>query len=142
MKQNVSLQTIQRKFLHASLPLIEVVQNLNEAKEDLYKLDIKNLLHKLSDSLAFIGSAYYFMVQYRRSCLKMDQPQSMHPLCLDMVDFSCEHLFRNDLSADIKEVTELNKISQQLRGFPRILEEGAEYSGEQDAEGLEVVAVL
>ena len=51
--------------------------------------------------------------------LKKELPQNMHSLCSESGKFSGSNLFGNDLSADIKEVSELNKISQQLRGNNR-----------------------
>jgi len=118
-RNDVALQTIQKKFLHGSLPILDVMQKLNASQDDLNALDAKQLVQKLSDSLAFIGSANTSMVQYRRNCLKKDIPQSMHPLCADSVSFSGKNLFGNDLSGDIKEVSELNKMSQQFRTISR-----------------------
>lgn len=116
-RNDVKLQTIQKKFLSSSLPIIEVMLKLNEAKDDLNSLDVKDLVRKLSDSLAFTGAANVSMVHYRRSSLKKELPPNMHLLCQDSVGFSGSFLFGNELSSDIKEISELNKISQRLRGF-------------------------
>lgn len=115
-RNDVNLQLIQKDFLHSSLPIISVMQKLNSAKDDLSALDVKDLIQNLSDGLAFLGSANVKMVQHRRSCVRKELPINMQSLCRDSVEFSGSNLFGNDLSADIREVTELNKISHQLRG--------------------------
>ena len=114
-----SLQTIQRDFLSSSIPVLKVMEQLNAAKDNLNTLDVTELIRTLSDSLSFIGTANVGMVQKRRSLVKQELPPSMHLLCQDSVEFSGSNLFGNCLSSDIKEISELNKISSQLRGRGR-----------------------
>ena len=109
-----NLQFIQRDFLRSAIPVLNVMQKLNESRDNLLQLDARDLIRCLSDSLSFIGSVG--MVKQRRSLLKNELPPSMHPLCNDLVSFSGSNLFGDSLSTDIKEISELNKLSSQLRG--------------------------
>ena len=110
------LQCIQREFLSSAIPVLKVMSQLNEAKDDLNMLDAAELIRTLRDGLSFLGSANFNMVQKRRSLIKDELPSNMHLLCQDSANFSGTNLFGDSLSSDIKEVTELNKISSQLRG--------------------------
>ena len=98
------------------MPIISVMEQLNEHRNDPAKLDAKSLVTTLSDSLAFLASANVAMVQHRHSCLKFELPRNLHLLSSEMVEFSGTNLLGNSLSSDIKEVTELNRISQQVPG--------------------------
>lgn len=129
---DVILQSIQKDFLHSALPILTVMQQLNEARENPAALDVKDLVRNLADGLAFLGSANVGMVRYRRASVKKDLPHNMQLLCSDSVEFSGTNLFGNSLSSDIKEVSELNKITQSMRGsfrgfrsryrgFPRVM---------------------
>ena len=109
-RKDVNLQTIQKKFLNSAVPIMKVMEQLNDAREDPCTS---------SDSLAFIGAANVDMVFLRRSCVKKDLPANMQLLCSDSVDISGDLLFGKSLSTDIKEVSELNKISQTFRGVSR-----------------------
>lgn len=135
---DVNLQTVQKKILHSAMPIMKVMEQLNEARDDPASLNLCELVKTLTHSLSFIGAANVDMVTFRRSCIKKDLPNNMQLLCSDSVDFSGDFLFGNSLSSDIKEVTELNKISQSLRGghhgnrargrnFPRFIR-GQNYS--------------
>lgn len=114
--KDCQLQSVQKEFLNSAIPVLEVMGKLNDASDDLNSLDVKELLRTLCDSLSFIGSANVHMVRTRRQFLKNQLPSNMHLLCQDSVEFSGTNLFGDSLSSDIKEVTELNKISGQLRG--------------------------
>ena len=116
---DLALQGIQKEFIMSAIPTLKVMQQLNDAKDDLNLLDVKDLLRTLSDSLALLGSANVGMVNKRRSLLKKELPPNMHMLCNDSREFSGSLLFGNSLSNDIKEVSELNKIAYQLRGKSR-----------------------
>ena len=118
-RNDVNLQTIQKKFLDSAVPIMKVTEQLNDAREDPSCLDLGNLVRVLTDSLVFIGAANVDMVSLRRFCVKKDLPANMQLLCSESVDFSGDLLFGKSLSTDIKEVFELNKISQTFRGASR-----------------------
>lgn len=111
-----SLQAIQRDFLASAVPVLKVMQLVNDSKDDLNSLDPKEIVRMLNDSVSFLGSANVGMVAKRRSLIKKELPSTMHLLCNDSVEFSGSNLFGNSLSNDIKEVSEYNKISTQLKG--------------------------
>ena len=113
---DVILQSIQKDFLHSTLPIFTVMEKLQEARDNPAGIDVKELVRGLADGLACIGSANVGMVRLRRANIKKELPHNMQLLCSDTVDFSGQYLFGNSLSSDIKEVSELNKITQSLRG--------------------------
>ena len=47
------LQNIQKEFLSSAVPTLQVMKMLNDAKDDLNQLDVKEVLRILSDGLAF-----------------------------------------------------------------------------------------
>ena len=114
-----ALQSIQKDFLRSSIPILSVMQKLNEAKEVLSQLDPKEIIRILSDSPVFIGSANVALVNRRRMQMKKDLPQNMQGLCREDSDFSGSNLFGENLNSKIKEVSELNKISKDIRGRGR-----------------------
>ena len=116
---DVILQSIQKDLLHSALPILSVMRKLNDARDNQSSLDVKDLVRGLADGLACIGSANVGMVRYRRANVKKDLPLNMQLLCSDSVSFSGSNLFGNSLSSDIKEVSELNKITQSFRGLSR-----------------------
>ena len=118
-RNDVNLQTIQKKFLNSAVSIMKVMEQLNDAREDPSCLDLGNLVWVLTDSLAFLGAANVDMVSLRRSCVKKDLPANMQLLCSDSVDSPGDLLFAKSLSIDIKEVSELNKISETFRGVSR-----------------------
>ena len=114
-----ALQSIQKDFLRSSIPILSVMQKVNEAKEDLSQLDPKEIIRILSDSLGFIGSANVALANRRRMQMKKELSQNMQGLCREDSDFSGSNLFGENLNSKIKEVSELNKISKDIRGRGR-----------------------
>jgi len=110
-----SFQAIQSDFLNSAVPVLKVMEQIFDAKEDLNTLDAKGLLDSLKDSLIFLGSANKGMIKARRDNVKRDLPKPMQGLCRDSVAFSSTNLFGDSLNSSIKEVSELNRISNNLR---------------------------
>ena len=79
----------------------------------------KEIIRILSDSPVFIGSANVALVNRRRMQMKKDLPQNMQGFCREDSDFSGSNLFGENLNSKIKEVSELNKISKDIRGRGR-----------------------
>ena len=79
---------------------MKVMEQLNEARENPFCLDLGSLVRVLTDSLAFIGAANVDMVSLRRSCVKKDLPANMLLLCSG---YYCAPilLFGKSLSTDI-----------------------------------------
>ena len=111
---DVGLQTVQKDFLKGTLPVIEVMEELakNESAENM---DVKNMIKKLADSVAFIGAANVNMVKTRRHLIKRDLPPRMKGLCRDGEEFSGKLLFGDNLNGKIKEVSELNKVTNDFK---------------------------
>lgn len=114
--RDVKMQTIQKTFLASAIPTLKVMQLLHDNHDNPSQLDVKELLRTLCDSISFLGNANVDMVKARRSLIKKELPSNMQGLCQESVSFSGSNLFGDSLSSDIKEVSELNKISGQLRG--------------------------
>ena len=110
-----SLQNIQKDFLASAIPVIQVMEKIFNAKEDLNVLDPKEIIDTLKDSLVFLGCANVGTTKMRRDNIKRDLPSNMHGLCGDGVETSSSFLFGDDLNASIKDVYELNKISNTFK---------------------------
>jgi hypothetical protein len=108
----------------SAIPTVKVMQQLNAARDDLGKLNVNDLIRSLSDSLNFLGSANIGMVNKRRALIKNELPPNMQLLCNGSQDFSGSALFGNTLSSDIKEVSELNKVSNYFKGRGRAFYRG------------------
>ena len=113
-KNDAQLQNIQKSFLKSTMPVTKVISKLHEARDNPESLDIDSLIMSLTDSLAFIGSANVDMVKKRKELIKSDLPKNMQGLCGEIADFSSTCLFGDELGAKIKEVAELNKISNKF----------------------------
>ena len=91
------------------------MEKLHNGIADPSSLKVEELISMLADGLLFLGSANCGMVQKRRDFLKKDLPPNMIGLCRESVPFSGSNLFGENLNSEIKEVSELNKVSQSLR---------------------------
>ena len=116
------MQRIQGNFLKSALPVTQVIGTLLDVRGNPDKdLDIDALITTLTDSLAFTGAANVDMINKRKAMIKKELPADIKGLA-NQSDFSATNLFGDDLNANIKEVGELNKISNQFsrnnnRGF-------------------------
>ena len=95
------LQSVQQNFLSSSVPVLKVMKELNDNLSELGSLDVKKLIHTLSDSLFFLGSANAGMVKFRRQLVKRELPMSMQGLCRDSIGFTGSHLFGDNLNVSI-----------------------------------------
>ena len=112
---DLSLQKVQKDMLLSALPIFQLLDKLVEVKEDPGLLDPEVAIKQLTDSLAFLGSANTGLLDHRKLNIKGDLPQTIQPLVKQGV-VSPRFLFGDDLSAQLKEVSELTKMSSQLHG--------------------------
>ena len=112
-KTDSNSQSIQNELLKSSLPTIQVISKLYEAKDDPSSLEINDLIIMLTDSLAFVGSANHELIKKRKDCIKSDLPKNMQGLCRES-GVSPAFLFGDDLNAKIKEVSELHKLENKV----------------------------
>ena len=108
------LQSVE-DFLASAIPTIKVMEKIFEAKDDMASLTASELIDMLKDSFIFLGCANTNMVKLRRDNVKRVLSKHMQGLCGDRFEFSSTHLFGDDLNASIKEVSELNKISNSFK---------------------------
>ena len=108
-------QQVQKDMLSSAVPIIKVMDTIADAKDDLSALDAKELVNSLKDSLIFLGSSNMNLIKIRKEGMKLDLPKRMHGLCSDLTEISCEFLFGDNLNAAIKEVSEINKISDTMK---------------------------
>ena len=112
---DLGLQKIQKDMLLSSLPTMKVLGLLLEAKDEPGNLDFHAAIKHLTDSLAFLGSSNTNLIEQRKLNIKFDLPQNVRPIVQQGVS-SPNLLFGNDLSSQLKEVGELNRMSLQLNG--------------------------
>ena len=110
-----SLQLIQKNFLKACIPIVKVMESLSQAKENGEALEHDLLITSLADSLAFIGAANISMIKKRKDLLKKDIPKKFQGLCQDHVSFSSSQLFGDNLSAQMKQVGDFCKVSDDFK---------------------------
>ena len=109
------LQSIQKDMLSSAVPIINVMEKIYYAKDDLSTLDATDLITTLKDSFIFLGSANQNLVKARRDNIRRDLPKQMQGLCTDVVKFSSTQLFGDNLQESIKNVSELNKVAFNLK---------------------------
>ena len=97
------------------LPLVEVLNDISQNDLNLEKIDAKAMIKKLTDSIAFIGSANVNMIRTRKQLMKRDLPSKMQPLCSEGLGFSADFLFGENLSLQLKEISELNRVTSGFR---------------------------
>ena len=73
------------------------------------------MIATLSDSVAFLGSANVNMVQTRRDLIKDELGPNLKGVCSMEIPFSGEHLFGDDLNAQVKDLTDARKLSEEFR---------------------------
>ena len=127
-----NLQAIQKDLLSSAIPVLKVMEQIFDAREDMNSLNAKDILDTLKDSFIFLGAANNGMIKARRDNVKRDLPKNMEGLCRDTVAFSSTNLFGDCLNNSIKEVSELNRISNTFRprgSYPTGRNRGRGFSG-------------
>lgn len=109
------LQDIQKDLLKSTVPMVKVIEVLNEAREKNVSIDLSELITNLSDAVAFVGSANVKLVKRRREFIKDDTSEKIKGICNAEVPFSGSLLFGDNLVQKMKEVSENDKISEELR---------------------------
>ena len=104
-------------MLLSALPICQLLDKLVEVKDDPGLLDAEGAIKQLTDSLAFLGSANTGLSEHMKQNIKDDLPQAIQPLVKQGV-VSPRFLFGDDLSAQLKEVSEISKMNSQLTGPP------------------------
>ena len=113
--QDFKLQSVQKEFLKSAIPITKVIDSLHAGHEQGNELDVPSLIKNLSDSLAFLGSANMEMVKCRREIIKDEIPQKMKGICDEETEFSGSLLFGDNLLQKMKEVSEGQKVSEELK---------------------------
>lgn len=112
---DVNLQLIQKCFLSSVIPLVGILNDMAQNDLNLEKMNANDIIKKITDSIAFIGSANTNMIKTRKQLMKRDLPTRMQGICNDGSDFSAEWLFGDNLSSKVKELSELNRVSSGFR---------------------------
>ena len=109
------LQDVQKQFLQSAVPIVSVIEEMNRARSEGTQIDLTRMIATLSDSVAFLGSANVNMVQTRRDLIKDELGPNLKGVCSMEIPFSGEHLFGDDLNAQVKELTNARKLSEEFR---------------------------
>ena len=109
------LQDVQKQFLQSAVPIVSVIEEMNRARSEGTEVDLTRMIATLSDSVAFLGSANFNMVQTRRDLIKDELGPNLKGVCSMEIPFSGEHLFGDDLNAQVKELTDARKLSEEFR---------------------------
>jgi hypothetical protein len=113
---DMSLQDVQGKILNGIVPIAKTIDSLyavvNNGNMDQLKL--KDMIKDLSDSVASIGAANLALIKQRRDHIKTVLPTNMQRLCNSSVKFSGSLLFGDNLTQQMKEIADCNKITAEL----------------------------
>ena len=113
------LQKVQGSLLDGVNPIIRVMESLYASMSTSEELNAGNLIKSLADSVAFIGNANVALVERRRELIRSKLPINMQKLCSSEVEFSGENLFGNNFPEVLKNMKEVNRISEGLaKKFP------------------------
>lgn len=120
MKRNarlndLKLQNVQQEFLKSAVPIAKVIDQLHAGQNKPEELNVRDLIKTLSDSLTFIGAANIEMVKTRREHIREEVPIKLKSLCNPQTEFSGTSLFGDNLSQTLKEVSEAQKFSEEIR---------------------------
>ena len=111
------LQDVQRQFLLSTVPIMNVIKDITQAKSEGTELDLGGIIHTLSDAVAFVGSSNLNMVQTRKENIKEEIPQNLKSLCSMEIPFTGEFLFGDNLSQNMKDITETKKLSDEFQNI-------------------------
>lgn len=117
--KDARLQETQQQFLSSAIPILQVLEKLNAARSEGNDVDVMYIIRTLSDSLGFIGAANLHMVKARRDTIKRNLPPKWQGLAREDAEFTGALLFGDNLSQNMKELAEVHKDVQDLRGSPR-----------------------
>ena len=113
---DAQLQEVQKDFLKSTLPIVKVMEELNEARENKnISLNLEEVIKTLSDSLVFLGSANVKMVKTRKEIIKEDISAKFRGICNSEIPFTGPLLFGDNFLQQLKEVTDANKVSEELK---------------------------
>ena len=110
--QDLKMQKVHSPLIKALIAATEAAGGLKKQVQSLPELDV--ILKKLFDSIIFMVAASKELNLRRRELLKPAINKEYGHLCSSNVPITDE-LFGADLSQQVKDIAELNKVSQQLR---------------------------
>ena len=114
---DVKMQRVQSALVQGTTNVALIADLVLESSEDKDNIDTTALLDKLwkltEDSLCCLGAANWELVQRRREALKPQISKDYAHLCAQKVTFT-DSLFGDDVTKQIKDITDDNKVTHKL----------------------------
>lgn len=120
--QDIRFQNTQMLQLKAMVPVIQILDQILEAKEKNQTLSPKALRPLAKDAVALMTIGFTNLAQRRRDLIKPDLSGAFKQLCGYQNPIT-EYLFGEDLSKQIKDISEAQKVAYSVTGakqqFPK-----------------------
>ncbi|XP_028415993.1 uncharacterized protein LOC114539556 [Dendronephthya gigantea] len=108
------IQTALNKSLIAMVQVTDCLTNSLAASAEKTNLpNTEDLVRKMMDAVAFATYANHELNNKRRECIKPELHQDFRPLCSTSNPVTT-WLFGDDLSKQVKDMTEVNKVGQRV----------------------------
>lgn len=125
---DLKFQKTQKSFISGLNALMMLTQELLKVSQKQIQMDHKALITMAMESLALFLHGNYELNLRRREMIKPDLHRDYHPLCSASNPIS-ELLFGDDISKEVREITDSNRVGNQVfgrgaRGYGRGFQQG------------------
>ena len=107
------LQDVQKNIVTANQALMVTLERVIKAEDKREKIDPSTILLQLSDMLNVLGNAIFLTSLKRRDELRPHINKSFQSVCSKSTKITTL-LFGDDLAKQIKDISEVNKISRKV----------------------------
>jgi len=111
--KDLALQDIQKNVVKANQALVVTLEQVIKAEDKKEKIDPSSILPQLSDMLNVLGNAIFLTSLKRRDELRPHINKNFQSVCSKSTKITTL-LFGDDLAKQIKDITEVNKISRKV----------------------------
>lgn len=111
--KDLALQDVQKNIVKANQALVVTLERVIKAEDKKEKIDPSTILPQLSDMLNVLGNAIFLTSLKRRDELRPHINKSFQSVCSKSTKITTL-LFGDDLAKQIKDISEVNKISRKV----------------------------
>ena len=111
--KDLALQDVQKNIVKANQALVVTLERVIKAEDKEEKIDPSTILPQLLDMLNVLGNAIFLTSLKRRDELRPHINKSFQSVCSKSTKI-ITLLFGDDLAKQIKDISEVNKISRKV----------------------------
>ncbi|XP_046550114.1 uncharacterized protein LOC124259935 [Haliotis rubra] len=111
---DIKAQQLQGMIAKATIPIVQLMDNVMEDMVAKRELDAKTVLNKAKDSLRMLIAALSNMNSSRRQNFKPDLSLPFKKLCAPNAVVTSECLFGDELNKKIRDISEAKQITSKL----------------------------